>query len=178
MVINRRRVRYTKEDQAGFCFNPPDAMELAVEKRKLGTVLIIKAFLFGIILVSAIIFDILLAVDVMTFDPPGLKNMTMIIIAVFVVVCAVFCAVILLKYQSRIRLVKNGNIKCIHIEVVEKLPEVARWSIDEWTSYFYPVMGRDTTTGYESVCYVDSQQYENTKVNDVISICVYPEKLQ
>ena len=34
--------------------------------------------------------------------------------------------------------------------------------------YYYPVIGRDTTTIYESVWYLDKEEYCNIKVGDIV----------
>lgn len=179
MVIEGLGTKYTAEDKAGFYFGKPDAIGLAAEKKRQGAVLLIKAVLYGIIFVTLIIFGVCIALDVVTCDSPGLKKILLGILVLFAVVMLVPCIRILAAYRSRMKMIDIDNVKCIRIAVTEKLPEKFRSGIDSTSeSYFYPVRGRDTTTGYESVCYVGAQQYEDANIGDVLCIYVYPEDLQ
>lgn len=150
---------------------------LADEKTKQsGSLLLLLIFCMAMLL-SGVVFIICIAAGVIACDPPELKGIAVGVFSVLTLALAVVWVVILSKYHSRVKLLNSGNVKCIRIEVLEKLPSELASGIGDTNIYIYPVMGKDTTTGYESVCYMDEKEYENAKTGSVISICVYPEEL-
>lgn len=80
-----------------------------------------------------------------------------------------------------LKIVKHGYF--IEVSVIKKLPIETRFStgmIDGplETNYYYPIEGRDTSTGYVSVCYIEKKEYKNTDVGKIIQITVRGPELQ
>lgn len=169
--------KYTKEDKAGFCFGSPEAEELAAERKKQTQYLKRMVAMSLMIFISLAAVAVCLFSGVFSFEPPALKNISA---GIFLVGMAAFAVLFYRKIsgcRKRIAQLDNGEARFVHIEIIEKYPEEYRGSEQTVVSYFYPVKGRDKTTGYESVCYIDLRQYENAASGDTVFMCVYPEAL-
>ena len=84
----------------------------------------------------------------------------------FVVICALiiyFC----MAYKNK---VYTESPRYIEISIVSRLPvkHVSLGDLDYSYVSLYPVIARDTTTGYESTVYVDKQAYKGCKQGDII----------
>ena len=76
--------------------------------------------------------------------------------------------------SASISKIKYGKGQYVEIEILEKLPieRATRHNTGGANSkrYFYPVRGKDITTGYESVCYVKKEEYKSSAAQDVIRV--------
>ncbi len=62
----------------------------------------------------------------------------------------------------------------IEVTVVNKL-DIEEYNIPNSNgtsevNTFYPILGKDTTTNYESICYVNKSIYDSCSIDDIISI--------
>lgn len=73
---------------------------------------------------------------------------------------------------SDIKMAKCKNY--FEVEVLEKLPieSYSYTSIDSGThtDYFYPIKGKDSNNGYETVLYISEEKYENADIGDYIKL--------
>lgn len=75
-----------------------------------------------------------------------------------------------------------GNAKCyVQIYFIERLLQEKHRGITHrgpTTETFYPVMGQDTVSGYIGKFYVNGDEYEKSKVGDIIQIDIFDEYME
>ncbi|MCM1158058.1 MAG: hypothetical protein NC300_05285 [Bacteroidales bacterium] len=157
------QIIYTKEDEQGFSFFPVPEEEkkemvmLYRKKRKKHIVF------FGILLLPAILVHCIcrnadINYFVLLYD----------IIVLFWFGMDMFC------YQSKLKGIQKEILLYIEVELLKKLPieseRVYHVDTPSETYYFYPIIGKDTTSGYEALCFVEREQYENSSEQAKIKI--------
>lgn len=81
---------------------------------------------------------------------------------------------IYMRYANIHNVIEKGNyIEVVVLEKLEIEPEY-EYGMDGLSSihYFYPVKGKDTESGYESVCYISPQSYLGDCIGTKIRISV------
>lgn len=98
-----------------------------------------------------------------------------VISSIFTIILVIISTIIYFKYIE----CDNSVMKLTYyIEVkIKEILDIENYNIPNTNgvaeiSSFYPIIGIDTTTGYESICYVSENVYKNCKINDIININV------
>lgn len=157
------RLKYTKEDEKGFHFYQPNSSVIANKIQERKKIQKKVSFVSFLLCMTAII--IKLFIDNKWIQDTG-SMMIMITIMVYIV--------IMLSECSKIQRIKKSKVMAFDIEIVKKLP------IEEETSMrvdgpsdrykFYPVIGQDVVTGYQSLCYLEKEQYEQNGIRNKVQI--------
>lgn len=87
----------------------------------------------------------------------------------------VYAAIFICIEINNISEIKTAKCKnYFEAEVLEKLPveDYSYTSADNGTntSYFYPIKGKDSSNGYETVLYISEEKYEDADIGDYIKL--------
>lgn len=170
MVIDGINTKCTEADKRGFYFEELNDKEKTEEKKRQKVVFILRLFGCGFGIICMIVLIIAIATGAIACDPPKLKHLAIGMFSVFGILFVFLWAVNIGKYVKRWKDLKNNEVKCIHIEILQKLPKEYKLSASDYEDYFYPVMGKDLKTGYESVCYIGEEEYTEGKEHDTVLI--------
>lgn len=175
MVRKGYKTRLTREDLAGLCLKRPTEDELAKEKKRLWASLLTRVLFYGITFATAVVLFLLMAPGVLSLQDEALQKAALILLAVFILIFGFLFFSLIFQQRNRIRLLNDGTIKCAHIMVLEKQEPIYSQSEGQYLYQFYPIKGCDPTTGYESIFYITSSQYEQSETHDVLTLFVYPD---
>lgn len=157
------QVFYTKEDEQGFSFflvPEEEKREMLLRFRKKRKKHI---FLFGMLLFPAlVIYWVSHNADIDYFT------------SLYMVIIFFWFGLDLFCLCRNIKGVKKGDLYYAEVELLKKLPveteKIYHVDTPNETCYFYPVIGRDTTSGYETLCFVEKEQYENSSEHTRIKL--------
>lgn len=157
MIREYKTIKYTEQDMRGFSFHrltEEEIKELCLNRRKNRnkTITLYVFFCIAIMLVKNIhILVYILGMSLILF------------LGLFVLLEIHNCRNDQKKYRAE-------ETKCIHVKIMKKLPVETAGNDDILpggvltisTQSFYPVIGKDITTGYESKCYTSKETYNDT----------------
>lgn len=91
------------------------------------------------------------------------------------------CYFVIFVYESgdktNIKAAKRAHY--IEVETLKILPEERQMdsslTLGSDLSIFYPIIGKDTTNGYESICYLTQEQYDSVMIGSKVRISVKGE---
>lgn len=162
MYRERLTVIYSEEDLRGFHFEKltrQDIRELSSSFREKRNKHLLFYLLAGI--------TILVLFALFPQELIRILGMSLLIFLIFLTMLE------LMLFRKNVKQTCLEDTQCIHIKVIKKLP-IENESVYNQDSFsdidFYPVIGRDTTTGYESICYISKEGYENSAEGTVVRI--------
>lgn len=166
MERNYKTILYTEEDEKRICFRilPGKEKEKAAsfvrKKRK-------KYFIiFVILLVPSLI--------IQTFC----KNGTVQYILTLYDICILFLLGLnMYSCHLKMKNIKKREMLYCEIELLKKLPVETQTEYNyqgpNQQHYYYPVIGKDVVTGYETKYYIEEEQYKKSNVHEKIKVIRY-----
>ena len=163
MVLDHTKVVYTAEDEQGFTFrqiNDEDAAgELRTRKRKRNRWLLIAFVALFIGMIVSNFFN---------FDGSDIFAYIYYVIVIFVAGACV------MTENANIRQLRKKHILQYDVILVQKHPVIESESYGAEnirdTKRFYPILGRDVHSGYESTCFVSEEDYKKKEIGDTITM--------
>ena len=163
MVLDHTKVVYTAEDEQGFTFrqiNDEDAAgELRTRKRKRNRWLLIAFVALFIGMIVSNFFN---------FDGSDIFAYIYYVIVIFVAGACV------MTENANIRQLRKKHILQYDVILVQKHPVIESESYGAEnirdTKRFYPILGRDVHSGYESTCFVSEKDYKKKEIGDTITM--------
>lgn len=164
MTREHVRIIYTPEDEAGFSFRDASKEERdpnVIKWKKSRK----KHLLIGLcLLIPGVLIQNLATLSDMSEIAVMLYN-CMIIMGVFVYVWV---------DNSNIRQLKKKRMLIFEVEILEKLPieNEETYGPENMTGneQFFPIIGRDTTSGYESKCFISKDAYNTKQIGETVQI--------
>ena len=161
MVLDHTKVVYTAEDEQGFTFRQINDEDAAVElrarrkKRKRWVLIAFVALLIG--MVVSIFFN---------FDGSDIFVCLYYVIVIFIAGACV------LTENANIRQLRKKQVLQYDVVLVQKQPVIETESYGAEnirdTKRFYPILGRDVHSGYESTCFLSEEDYKKREIGDTI----------
>jgi len=163
MVLDHTKVVYTAEDEQGFTFrqiNDEDAAgELRTRKRKRNRWLLIAFVALFIGMIVSNFFN---------FDGSDIFAYIYYVIVIFVAGACV------MTENANIRQLRKKHVLQYDVILVQKHPVIESESYGAEnirnTKRFYPILGRDVHSGYESTCFVSEEDYKKKEIGDTITM--------
>ena len=163
MVLDHTKVVYTAEDEQGFTFrqiNDEDAAgELRTRKRKRNRWLLLAFVALFIGMIVSNFFN---------FDGSDIFAYIYYVIVIFVAGACV------MTENANIRQLRKKHILQYDVILVQKHPVIESESYGAEnirdTKRFYPILGRDVHSGYESTCFVSEEDYKKKEIGDTITM--------
>lgn len=163
MVLDHTKVVYTAEDEQGFTFRQINDEDVAVElrarrkKRNRWVLIAFVALLIG--MVVSIFFN---------FDGSDIFVCLYYVIVIFIAGACV------LTENANIRQLRKKQVLQYDVVLVQKQPVIETESYGAEnirdTKRFYPILGRDVHSGYESTCFLSEEDYKKREIGDTITM--------
>lgn len=163
MVLDHTKVVYTAEDEQGFTFRQINDEDAAVElrtrrkKRNRWVLIAFVALLIG--MVVSIFFN---------FDGSDIFVCLYYVIVIFIAGACV------LTENANIRQLRKKQVLQYDVVLVQKQPVIETESYGAEnirdTKRFYPILGRDVHSGYESTCFLSEEDYKKREIGDTITM--------
>lgn len=163
MVLDHTKVVYTAEDEQGFTFRQINDEDAAVElrtrrkKRNRWVLIAFVALLIG--MVVSIFFN---------FDGSDIFVCLYYVIVIFIAGACV------LTENANIRQLRKKQVLQHDVVLVQKQPVIETESYGAEnirdTKRFYPILGRNVHSGYESTCFLSEEDYKKREIGDTITM--------
>ena len=140
MVLDHTKVVYTAEDEQGFTFRQINDEDAAVELRARRK-----------------------------------KRNRWVLIAFVALLIVIFIAgACVLTENANIRQLRKKQVLQYDVVLVQKQPVIETESYGAEnirdTKRFYPILGRDVHSGYESTCFLSEEDYKKREIGDTITM--------
>jgi len=163
MVLDHTKVVYTAEDEQGFTFrqiNDEDAaVELRARRKKRNRWVLIAFVALFIGMVVSTFFN---------FDGSDIFVCLYYVIVIFIAGACV------LTENANIRQLRKKQVLQHDVVLVQKQPVIETESYGAEnirdTKRFYPILGRDVHSGYESTCFLSEEDYKKREIGDMITM--------
>ena len=150
MVLDHTKVVYTAEDEQGFTFRQINDEDAAVElraRRKKRNRWVLIAFV-------ALLIDIF--------------------VCLYYVIVIFIAGACVLTENANIRQLRKKQVLQYDVVLVQKQPVIETESYGAEnirdTKRFYPILGRDVHSGYESTCFLSEEDYKKREIGDTITM--------
>ena len=163
MVLDHTKVVYTAEDEQGFTFRQINDEDAAVElrarrkKRNRWVLIAFAALLIGMVVSTFFNFD-------------GSD----IFVCLYYVIVIFIAGACVLTENANIRQLRKKQVLQYDVVLVQKQPVIETESYGAEnirdTKRFYPILGRDVHSGYESTCFLSEEDYKKREIGDTITM--------
>ena len=163
MVLDHTKVVYTAEDEQGFTFRQINDEDAAVElrarrkKRNRWVLIAFVALLIGMVVSTFFNFD-------------GSD----IFVCLYYVIVIFIAGACVLTENANIRQLRKKQVLQHDVVLVQKQPVIETESYGAEnirdTKRFYPILGRDVHSGYESTCFLSEEDYKKREIGDTITM--------
>lgn len=163
MVLDHTKVVYTAEDEQGFTFRQINDEDAAVElrarrkKRNRWVLIAFVALLIGMVVSTFF-----------NFDGSDIFACLYYVIVIFIAGACV------LTENANIRQLRKKQVLQYDVVLVQKQPVIETESYGAEnirdTKRFYPILGRDVHSGYESTCFLSEEDYKKREIGDTITM--------
>lgn len=163
MVLDHTKVVYTAEDEQGFTFRQINDEDVAVElrarrkKRNRWVLIAFVALLIGMVVSTFFNFD-----------------WSDIFVCLYYVIVIFIAGACVLTENANIRQLRKKQVLQYDVVLVQKQPVIETESYGAEnirdTKRFYPILGRDVHSGYESTCFLSEEDYKKREIGDTITM--------
>lgn len=163
MVLDHTKVVYTAEDEQGFTFRQINDEDVAVElrarrkKRNRWVLIAFVALLIGMVVSTFFNFD-----------------WSDIFVCLYYVIVIFIAGACVLTENANIRQLRKKQVLQYDVVLVQKQPVIETESYGAEnirdTKRFYPILGRDVHSGYESTRFLSEEDYKKREIGDTITM--------
>ena len=163
MVLDHTKVVYTAEDEQGFTFRQINDEDAAVELRARRK----KRYRWVLIAFVALLIGMVVS-TFFNFDGSDIFVCLYYVIVIFIAGACV------LTENANIRQLRKKQVLQHDVVLVQKQPVIETESYGAEnirdTKRFYPILGRDVHSGYESACFLSEEDYKKREIGDTITM--------